>query len=47
MSNPNRQRAAVQNVKIHRDARGTLFEPLTDTELLTQKKRAYRAYPAE
>jgi dTDP-4-dehydrorhamnose 3,5-epimerase-like enzyme len=37
MSNPNRQRAAVQNVKIHRDARGTLFEPLTDTELLAQK----------
>ena len=37
MSDPNRRRAAVQNVKIHRDARGALFEPLTDAELLTQK----------
>jgi dTDP-4-dehydrorhamnose 3,5-epimerase-like enzyme len=37
MSNPDRQRAAVQNVKVHRDARGALFEPLTDAELLAQK----------
>jgi dTDP-4-dehydrorhamnose 3,5-epimerase-like enzyme len=37
MSNPNPQRAAVQTVKIHRDARGTLFEPLSDVELPTQK----------
>jgi dTDP-4-dehydrorhamnose 3,5-epimerase-like enzyme len=29
--------AVVQSVKTHRDARGTLFEPLTDAELLTQK----------
>jgi dTDP-4-dehydrorhamnose 3,5-epimerase-like enzyme len=37
MSNPKPQRAAVQTVRVHRDARGSLFEPLTDAELLTQK----------
>ena len=36
MSDPAKQ-AAVQAVKIHRDARGALFEPLTDLELLSQK----------
>ena len=30
-------RAAVQIMKVHRDARGALFEPLTDAELLNQK----------
>ena len=29
--------AALQAVKIHRDARGTLFEPLSDAELQSQK----------
>ena len=37
MSNTNPPRAALQSMKIHRDARGTLFEPLTDAELLGQK----------
>jgi dTDP-4-dehydrorhamnose 3,5-epimerase-like enzyme len=33
-----KQRAAtVQSVKTHRDARGALFEPLTDAELQSQK----------
>ena len=29
--------AAVQSIKAHRDARGVLFEPLTDAELKSQK----------
>jgi dTDP-4-dehydrorhamnose 3,5-epimerase-like enzyme len=36
--NTQAQRAAtVQSVKTHRDARGALFEPLTDAELQAQK----------
>ena len=34
---PNTQRVIVQSVKTHRDARGSLFEPLTDTELAGQR----------
>ncbi len=30
-------RVTVQSVKTHRDARGSLFEPLTDEELSAQK----------
>jgi dTDP-4-dehydrorhamnose 3,5-epimerase-like enzyme len=30
-------RALVQSVKTHRDARGSVFEPLTDAELAGQK----------
>jgi dTDP-4-dehydrorhamnose 3,5-epimerase-like enzyme len=30
-------RVIVQSVKTHRDARGALFEPLTDTQLAVQK----------
>jgi len=30
-------RATVEHVKTHRDARGSLFEPLDDTELAAQK----------
>jgi dTDP-4-dehydrorhamnose 3,5-epimerase-like enzyme len=30
-------RVIVQSVKTHRDARGSLFEPLTDEELAVQK----------
>jgi dTDP-4-dehydrorhamnose 3,5-epimerase-like enzyme len=37
MTNPNLRGATVQSVKTHRDARGTLFEPLTDAELQAQK----------
>ena len=38
MNTPNTQRAVVvQSVKTHRDARGSLFEPLTDAELAGQK----------
>src|SRR6202046_4800443 len=37
MTNPLARRAVVQSVKTHRDARGTLFEPLTDAELRDQK----------
>ena len=36
MSDPAKQ-TAVQAVKTHRDARGALFEPLTDDELRSQK----------
>jgi dTDP-4-dehydrorhamnose 3,5-epimerase-like enzyme len=36
MTNP-KLRAATQSVKTHRDARGTLFEPLSDNELQAQK----------
>ena len=37
MNTPNTARVAVQSVKTHRDARGSLFEPLTDAELAAQK----------
>jgi dTDP-4-dehydrorhamnose 3,5-epimerase-like enzyme len=37
MDMPNTQRVIVQSVKTHRDARGSLFEPLTDTELAGQR----------
>jgi dTDP-4-dehydrorhamnose 3,5-epimerase-like enzyme len=37
MSHAKAQRATIQTVKMHRDARGTLFEPLTDAELRDQK----------
>ncbi len=37
MNSTTMPRAVVQSVKTHRDARGALFEPLTDAELLTQK----------
>jgi UDP-2-acetamido-2,6-beta-L-arabino-hexul-4-ose reductase len=37
MSAPNTSRVAVQTVKTHRDARGSLFEPLSDAELAGQK----------
>jgi dTDP-4-dehydrorhamnose 3,5-epimerase-like enzyme len=30
-------RAAVHSVRVHRDVRGALFEPLSDAELQTQK----------
>jgi dTDP-4-dehydrorhamnose 3,5-epimerase-like enzyme len=36
MNSPTPRRAALQTVKLHRDARGTLFEPLTDAELRGQ-----------
>ncbi|HEY2146089.1 MAG TPA: hypothetical protein VGH12_08480 [Steroidobacteraceae bacterium] len=36
MTDPARH-AALQAVKIHRDARGALFEPLSDAELQSQK----------
>jgi dTDP-4-dehydrorhamnose 3,5-epimerase-like enzyme len=36
MNTPN-TRVVVQSVKTHRDARGSLFEPLTDAELTGQK----------
>ena len=34
---PTASRVIVQAVKTHRDARGSLFEPLTDAELAAQK----------
>jgi dTDP-4-dehydrorhamnose 3,5-epimerase-like enzyme len=37
MENPLLPRAHLRAVKTHRDARGTLFEPLTDAELKAQK----------
>jgi dTDP-4-dehydrorhamnose 3,5-epimerase-like enzyme len=37
MNTPSTQRAVVQSVKTHRDARGSVFEPLTDAELAGQK----------
>jgi dTDP-4-dehydrorhamnose 3,5-epimerase-like enzyme len=37
MNYPELKRVALQSVKTHRDARGALFEPLTDGELLAQK----------
>jgi dTDP-4-dehydrorhamnose 3,5-epimerase-like enzyme len=37
MDTVNTSRVIVQAVKTHRDARGSLFEPLTDAELTAQK----------
>src|SRR5713226_8635739 len=37
MNTLNTSRVVVQSVKTHRDARGSLFEPLTDAELAGQK----------
>lgn len=37
MSTSHSPQATVQAVKTHRDARGSLFEPLTDAELAAQK----------
>jgi UDP-2-acetamido-2,6-beta-L-arabino-hexul-4-ose reductase len=37
MKTPTLPYALVQSVKTHRDARGALFEPLTDAELADQK----------
>lgn len=37
MSTPNTSRVTVRTVKTHRDARGSLFEPLSDAELAGQK----------
>jgi dTDP-4-dehydrorhamnose 3,5-epimerase-like enzyme len=37
MNNSMAARAAVQIVKTHRDARGSVFEPLNDAELAGQK----------
>src|SRR5260221_8424325 len=37
MSTLNTSRDVVQSVKTHRDARGSLFEPLSDAELAGQK----------
>ena len=37
MTIPHSRHATIQAVKTHRDARGTLFEPLTDAELHAQK----------
>ena len=37
METPNTPRVVVQAVTTHRDARGSLFEPLTDAELADQK----------
>jgi dTDP-4-dehydrorhamnose 3,5-epimerase-like enzyme len=37
MKNPVTPRAAVQSLTTHRDARGILFEPLTDLQLKAQK----------
>ena len=37
MNTPYAGRVVVQAVKTHRDARGSLFEPLSDAELAVQK----------
>src|SRR5271154_6674532 len=37
MTPSNAAQATIQSVKTHRDARGILFEPLTDAELAAQK----------
>jgi UDP-2-acetamido-2,6-beta-L-arabino-hexul-4-ose reductase len=37
MNTPFATQVVVQSVKTHRDARGCLFEPLTDAELSAQK----------
>jgi len=37
MSTLNTSRVVVQSVKTHRDARGSLFKPLSDAELAGQK----------
>src|ERR1700676_3674699 len=37
MTNTNLRHASIQSVKTHRDARGAVFEPLSDEELLAQR----------
>jgi len=37
MNTPDTPRARIEPVKTHRDARGSLFEPLTDLELAAQR----------
>jgi len=37
MKTPTATRVLVQTIETHRDARGSLFEPLTDAELAAQK----------
>lgn len=37
MNQANLRRATIQPLNTHRDVRGALFEPLTDTELAAQK----------
>ncbi|MHB8723036.1 MAG: polysaccharide biosynthesis C-terminal domain-containing protein [Steroidobacteraceae bacterium] len=37
MHTPKTSRVSVQSVKTHRDARGSVFEPLNDAELAAQK----------
>src|ERR1700733_14873282 len=37
MNTPNNSRGVVQSIRTHRDARGSLFEPLSDAELERQK----------
>ncbi len=37
MNTPNAPRARIEPVKTHCDARGSLFEPLTDAELAAQR----------
>ncbi len=37
MNTPNAPRVRIEPVKTHRDARGSLFEPLTDAELAAQR----------
>jgi len=37
MSGSNPSRVVIQSVKTHQDARGSLFEPLTDAELSAQR----------
>ncbi len=37
MNKPNASQVSVQSVKTHRDARGSVFEPLNDAELAGQK----------
>lgn len=37
MNTPNAPRARIEPVKTHRDARGSLFEPLTHAELAAQR----------
>jgi dTDP-4-dehydrorhamnose 3,5-epimerase-like enzyme len=37
MTNTNLRHASIQSVKTHRDARGAVFEPLSDEELPAQR----------
>jgi dTDP-4-dehydrorhamnose 3,5-epimerase-like enzyme len=37
MNTPSTPRVVVQSVKTHRDARGSVFEPLSDAEIAGQK----------